>query len=278
MSSEYSLVIKPSKGWQAINFAELWSYRDLVFMLIKRDVYGKYRQSVLGFTWAFLPPLIQMIVFTFVFGGGVADLGPTDKKIPYAVFSFTALLPWTYFTRSLCNSSASVLGGRGLITKIYFPRLILPLTAVIGSLIDFLIGLSVLIILMLSFKITPGIAILSLPFFVFIACLAALGFGLWFTSLSVKYRDIGYVTPFLVQLWMFATPIIYAIERFPEKYHMLLWLNPMTGVVEGFRWALLDLPPPNWGLMGLSNAIVALVLVSGLFYFRTMEKTFVDII
>ncbi len=243
-------------------------------MLVKRDIYGKYRQSALGFTWAFLPPLMQMVVFTLIFGR-VAKLGP--EGIPYPVFSFTALLPWTYFSRALTSSSTSLLTGRDLFSKVYFPRLILPLTGVVSTLVDFVIAFFVLLALMAWYHVVPTVEILLLPVFIAIAITTALGCGMWLTALSVKYRDVNFVTPFLVQLWMFVTPVIFAVEKIPEKFQLLLWLNPMTGVVEGFRWVLLGQSAPNWYYMSLSIVIVVIVLVSGTIYFKYMEKTFADI-
>ncbi len=273
---DYDTEIKPSGGFPSIDFQELWHYKDLLFMLIKRDVFGKYRQSVLGFTWAFVPPLAQMIVFTIIFGR-LGKMGPSDT--PYYLFSFTALLPWNYFSRAMNSSGNSLISGKGLLTKVYFPRLILPLTGVVGSLIDFAIGLGVLAILFLLSGITPTAKILFLPGFLLLACVTVLAISLWLTALSVRYRDIQFIIPFLLQIWMFITPVVFAIEKVPEKYKVFVWLNPMCGVVEGFRWALISTyKTPNWQYMSISFGIMILVLISGLYYFKYTEDTFADII
>ncbi len=244
-------------------------------MLIRRDVFGKYRQSVLGFTWAFIPPLLQMVVFTVIFGN-VAKLGP--EGTPYYIFSFTALLPWNYFSKALQSCGNSLISGQNLITKVYFPRLVLPLTGVIGCLIDLAIGMVVLVILMIVGGIAPPPQIILLPVFIVIACITALGAGLWITALSVRYRDIAFATPFLISLWMFVTPVIFAVEKIPEKYQLLLWLNPMTGVIEGFRWSIIGTSSPVWTYMAGSLTITCLVLLGGLYYFKAMERSFVDVI
>jgi lipopolysaccharide transport system permease protein len=275
MAASFVRVIRPSRGWQGVDFREIWDHRLLLYMLIKRDIFGKYRQSLLGFTWAFIPALAQMLVFTLIFGK-VANLGPAG--VPYYIFSFVALLPWNYFTRSLQTSSNSLLAGQGLITKVYFPRLILPMAGTLGSLIDLAIGMVVLSVLMVFAGVVPTWRLLLLPVFVTIAMLTALGVSLWLTALSVRYRDVSFALPFLISLWMFLTPVVFAVEKIPSSYQLLLWLNPMTGVIEGFRWSLLGLAPPHWSLMGLSLGIVAAVLISGGLYFRTMERTFADVI
>jgi lipopolysaccharide transport system permease protein len=268
-------IIKPIPSWRKIDFRELWAYRELLVMLIIRDVQGKYRQSALGFLWAIIPPVVQMVVFTIIFGR-VAKLGPDN--IPYPVFSFAALLPWTYFSRALTTSGGSLIGKKNLLTKVYFPRLILPLTGVFGVLFDFAIAFLIMIGLLFWYSIVPGWEIVFLPIFIIIAMLTALGVGLWLTSLSVKYRDVAFVTPFFVQIWMYVSPVIFSIDKIPEKYHLLLWLNPMTGVIEGFRWVLLNQTPPDWSMMCFSLLINVFVLITGLFYFKRMEKTFADII
>jgi lipopolysaccharide transport system permease protein len=275
MAAPFVRVIRPSRGWQGVDFGELWRHRLLLRMLIKRDVFGKYRQSVLGFTWAFIPPLAQMVVFTLIFGN-VARLGP--EGIPYYIFSFVALLPWNYFARALQTSSNSLLAGQALLTKVYFPRLVLPMTGALGSLIDLAIGMVVLLPLMLFAGIAPTWRLLVLPVFIFIALMTALGAGFWLTALSVRYRDVSFALPFFISLWMFVTPVIFAVEKIPQQYQLLLWLNPMTGVIEGFRWSLLGLAPPAWPYMALSLGIVAALLVTGGIYFRTMERTFADVI
>lgn len=275
--SEYRTVITPPSGFPSINFRELWHYRDLVFMLIKRDVWGKYRQSVLGFTWAFVPPLAQMIVFTVVFGE-MGKMGP-DGDTPYYLFSFAALLPWNYFNRAMTTSGNSLIASKSLISKVYFPRLVLPLTGVIGSLIDFAIGFVVLIALFLISGVFPSLRILTLPAFLLLALVTVLAISLWLTALSVKYRDVAFIIPFALQLWMFLTPIVFSLDKVPERFRVYAWLNPMTGVVEGFRWSLISTyPAPNWQYMAISLGIMIVVLITGLYYFRHTEDTFADII
>ena len=275
MNSTYERIIKPTGGMLPIDFKELWRYHELLGMLILREVRGRYRQSALGFTWAFIPPLVQMFIFTIIFGN-VAKLGPDG--VPYPIFCYAALLPWTYFSRALTGAGQSLLAQRNLLTKVYFPRLILPLTGVAAALIDFVIAFVVMVVLMVWFGLVPGWEIIMLPFFIVIAVLTAFGVGMWLTALSVKYRDIKFATPFLVQTWMFITPVIFSVDKIPDKYQVLLWMNPMTGVIEGFRWSLLGQPHPNWQLMILSLGIVFIFLVIGAFYFKQMERTFADII
>ncbi len=273
-NSTYEHIIRPTTG-VSVDFRALWRYRELLVMLVKRDVQGKYRQSALGFTWAFIPPVIQMVIFTLIFGK-VAKLGP--ENIPYPIFSYAALLPWSYFSRALTGAGSSLLRQKNLLTKVYFPRLILPLTGVAGALVDFLIAMAIMAGLMVWYRVTPGWGILMLPVFISIAMLTALGVGMWLTALSVKYRDVGFITPFLIQIWMYVTPVIYAVEKIPERFQVFLWMNPMTGVIEGFRWSLLGQQHPDWVMMGLSLGIVLALLLSGFYYFKRMEKTFVDII
>ncbi|MEA2012178.1 MAG: ABC transporter permease [Verrucomicrobiota bacterium] len=276
-NKNYTTEITPPSGIPRINLKEVWRYKDLLFMLIKRDVFGKYRQSILGFTWAFVPPLVQMIVFTLIFGK-MGNMGPSGDT-PYYLFSFAALLPWNYFSKAMNSSGNSLISGKGLLTKVYFPRLILPLTGVLGSLVDFAIGFVALMILFLISGVYPSMKILTLPAFLLLAIISVSAVSLWLTSLSVKYRDVKFIIPFLVQVWMFVTPVIFSLEKVPEKYKLLVWLNPMCGVVEGFRWCLISTyDTPNWGYMGISLVITLLVLISGLFYFKYTENTFADII
>ena len=271
----FEKVIRPSKGRLQIDFKGLWDYRELLFKLILREVQGKYRQSKLGFLWAIIPPILQMFIFTIIFGK-VARLGP--ENIPYPIFSYAALLPWLYFTRALSGAATSVVGKGVLINKVYFPRLILPLTGVFAALVDLVMASTIMGGIMIWYRVIPGWGIIMVPAFILLAMITALGVGMWLTALHVKYRDVGFVTPFLIQMWMYVTPVIYSIDKIPEKYQIFMWLNPMTGVIEGFRWALLGQASPNWSMMGLSLGIIFILLVSGAFYFKSMEKTFVDII
>ena len=254
---------------------ELWDYRELLFLLAWRDATVRYKQSVAGVGWALIQPLMMMIIFTTIFGR-FARL-PSDG-IPYSVFTLCALLPWNYFSRSLGDSSNSLVGAAHLITKIYFPRLIIPLSKVFSGLIDFAIAFLLLIVLMVWHRIVPTAGILLLPLFMLMAILTALAVGLWLTALNVRYRDVGFVVPFLLQVWMYASPVAYSASIVPERWRTLYALNPMAGVVEGFRWALLGKSAPDPVFIAVSMAIVLLLLVSGVYYFGRMERTFADVI
>lgn len=267
-------VIEPSPGWGALKLAELWEYRELLYFLIWRDVKVRYKQTVLGAAWAIIQPFATMVVFSIFFG----KLGriPSDG-IPYPIFSYTALLPWMFFANGLSQSSNSLVGSANLITKVYFPRLVMPLSGVLTGLIDFAIAFVVLLGMMLFYGMKPTAAVVWLPFFLLLALMTALGIGLWLSALNVQYRDIRYVVPFLIQFWLFATPIAYPSSLLSEPWRTLYGLNPMAGVVEGFRWALLGSNPPGMMLVVSSSAAILLV-ASGLYYFRRMEKTFADVV
>ena len=268
-------IIEPQRGWLSLNLGELWRYRDLLLLLVKRDFSAQYRQSVLGVGWAFLNPVFVMILNTIVFSK-MANF-PSDD-IPYPVFNYTALLPWTYFSVCLSSSSSSVVGSGGLITKVYFPRLILPLSKVVSGLITLGIRFLMLLVLMAWYGITPTWAIVTLPLFILLCALTALSIGLWVTAIHVKYRDIQrFVSP-LSRFWMFATPIVYSISMVPEKWRTVYSLNPLVGVVEGFRWALLGKAAPDWTLMAVSTSVTLVLLLGGLFFFRRTEGTFADVI
>lgn len=267
--------IEAKKGVHWINLPELWRYRELLFFLVWRDVSVRYRQSLLGIGWAILQPFLTMIVFTIIFGR-FAKI-PSDG-IPYPIFSYCGLLAWTYFSRSLSASSGSLVGSKNLISKVYFPRLILPLSGVIVGIVDFVVAFSFLIVMMLWYGIVPTLGLFFLPLFIIMAMMTALGTGLWLTALNVMYRDIKFVVPFLTQLWMFGSPVIYSSTLFPEKWRTLYSLNPMVGVIEGFRWALLGKAAPDWNIVAISSLVILFLLFSGLMYFRKMEKTFADII
>lgn len=272
---KHKTLIKPSKGWLSPNLREVWAYRELLGLLSWRDVSVRYKQSLVGIGWAVIQPVMTMIIFTIIFGK-FAKL--PSEGIPYPIFTYCALLPWNYFARSLGDSSDSLVGSSNLITKVYFPRLILPLSKVSAGLIDFAIAFVILLGMMAWYHIAPTIGLLLLPFFMIIAMFTALGVGLWFTALNVKYRDVKFVVPFITQFWMFASPVAYSTSLVPEKWQWLYGLNPMVGVIEGFRWALLGKAAPNMEMMLISFAVVCLVLISGLFYFKKMERTFSDIV
>jgi lipopolysaccharide transport system permease protein len=269
------LVIEPSRGWVGLKLRELWEYRELVYFLIWRDVKVRYKQTVLGAAWAVIQPLFSMLVFTVVFGK-LAKM-PSDG-VPYPLFSYAALLPWNYFAQGLASSSDSLVGSANLIKKVYFPRLAIPVAAVCGGVVDFLIAFGVLLLMMGYFGVTPTGNVVWLPLFLLLALVTALGVGLWLSALNVQYRDVKYTVPFLVQFWMYATPIVWPSSLLPEPWKTVYGLNPMAGVVEGFRWALLGVQtapgPMVWASVGAAVAL----LVSGAFFFRRMEKTFADVV
>ena len=271
-----TVYIKPSKGLAALNLRDLWIYRELVFFMVWRDVKVKYKQTLLGMAWAVVQPVMTMLVFTFVFDR-VAQL-PTDG-IRYEVFSFTALLPWGLFVTALNQGSRSLVAHNNMVTKIYFPRLILPMSSVFAGLVDFVIAFVILIGLMFYFGVTPAWQYLwTLPLFLLLVIVTALGVALWLSAINVKYRDVNHALPFLTQFWLFATPVAYSFSNISETLQILLSLNPMTGVVNGFRWALLGAGNGPDITLWISVIISILIFISGLFYFRSMEKTFADTI
>jgi lipopolysaccharide transport system permease protein len=269
------LVLEPAKGFVRLNLREVWAYRELLYFLIWRDVKVRYKQTVLGAAWAILQPVMAMVVFS-VFFGRFAKM-PSDG-IPYPVFAFAALLPWQLFAYALSESSNSLVASQNLITKVYFPRLVVPLAGVLAGLVDFAIAFVVLLGLMLYYGITPGSAIVWLPLFILFAIVTALAAGLWLSSLNVKYRDVRYTIPFLTQIWMFATPVAYPSSLVPEQWRPLVGLNPMAGVVEAFRWALLGTASAPGPLLAVSVVVVIVMLIGGLTYFRQTERTFADLV
>jgi lipopolysaccharide transport system permease protein len=270
-----TLRIAPSKGWVSLKLHELWEYRELLYFLIWRDIKVRYKQTALGATWAIIQPVFTMLVFSLFFG----HLGkiPSDG-IPYPIFSFAALLPWTFFANGLGQSSNSLVGNANLITKIYFPRLIVPLAAVFSGIVDFLLAFVVLLGMVLYYGLVPTLNVFWLPLFVLLALVTSLGVGLWLSALNVEYRDVRYVVPFITQFWLFATPIAYPSSLLPEPWRTIYGLNPMVGVVEGFRWALLGTKTAPGPIIAVSSAVALVILVTGAFYFRRMEKTFADIV
>ncbi len=267
--------IEPSRGWTALKIKELWTYRELLYFLIWRDIKLRYKQTELGVAWAIIQPFLTMIIFSLFFGR-LAKI-PSDG-IPYPVFAFTALLPWTFFANGLTQSSNSLVGNSNLITKVYFPRLIIPISGVLSGAIDFAIAFVVLIGMLFYYKMHITAAILWLPLFLILALTVALGVGLWFSALNVKYRDVRFVVPFIVQVWMFATPIAYSSTLIPEHWRAIYGLNPMVGVVEGFRWMLLGARTQPTPMIAVSTAVALAILISGAYYFRRVEKTFADIV
>ena len=282
-ANEVVLYLRPSRGWSALNLRELWRYRELIYFLIWRDVKVRYKQTALGASWAIIQPFVTMVVFT-IFFGRLAKVPHED--IPYPLFSYTALLPWGLFSKALTDTGRSLVAHRAMITKVYFPRLAIPLASVLSGLVDFAIAFTVLIGIILYYNYAPNQtyqvylspAILTLPFFIILTLVTALGVGLWLSALNVLYRDVNYVLVFLTQLWFFMTPITYSMEIIPDKAQLLYAINPMVGVVEGFRWALLGTGSPPGPLLAVSTTISILILITGLYYFRRMERTFADMV
>jgi lipopolysaccharide transport system permease protein len=264
-------------GWAALDLRELWRYRELLYFLTWRDILVRYKQAVFGVLWAILQPLLTMVVFTVVFNKALGVKSPSPN-IPYAVFSFSGLLPWNFFAGALSRSGLSLVGNSNLLTKVYFPRLVIPISAVLGGLVDLGIAFLVLIGLMFAYGLTPTWHIVFLPLFVILAFVTALGVSLWLSALNVLYRDVGYVIPFLVQLWFFVSPVIYSVKNIPAgPLRVAFALNPMTGVIGGFRWALLGEQFPS-GYLWISTAVMLVLFVTGLFYFKRMERVFADVV
>jgi lipopolysaccharide transport system permease protein len=268
------VVIQPSKGLFHLDLAAVWQYRELLYFLIWRDVKVRYKQTILGAAWAILQPLMTMVIFTVIFGK-LAKM-PSDG-FPYPIFVYTALLPWTYFAQAIGRSSGSLVRSANLLRKVYFPRLIIPISAALSPLVDFSIAFVVLVGMMVWFGVSPTWGILALPLLLILALLTALSISLFLSALDVKYRDVGHTIPFLVQLWMFASPVAYSVGLVPENWRVLYSLNPLVGVIEGFRWALLGKESPDFGVMAVSTAIVLALLLGGTIYFKQMERTFGDV-
>ncbi len=272
-----TIVIKPTRGLASLQLRDLWHYRELLYFLVWRDVKVRYKQTALGIVWVLLQPLLSTVVFTVLFG---VILGVQTGNVPYPVFALAGLVPWQYFAGSLNRGSTNLVNSANLITKVYFPRLVIPLSSVLSGLVDFAVGFGAMIVLMLIYRVPLTWNVLLLPFFLLLALATALGFSLWLSALNVKYRDVKYVVPFMVQIWMYLTPVIYPVTIIPQRFRPYLALNPMTGVVEGFRWALLGetgAQAPG-GLFAVSVLITLVVLIAGAFYFRSVERTFADII
>jgi len=268
-------VIQPSSGWRALDIRELWRYRELMYFLAWRDVKVRYKQTALGAAWAILQPLLAMAIFS-IFFGRFAHI--PSQGVPYPLFAFAGVLPWTYFANAATISGGSLVANTNLVSKVYFPRLVVPLAAVLAGLIDLAIGFGLLILLLIGFRTVPGPLVLLLPVFVVLAILTAMAVGIWLSALDVQYRDVQYAIPFLIQVWLFATPVVYPASLVPAQYRALFGLNPMAGVVEGFRWVLLPDQQPPTALMLVSAAVVVLLLSTGILYFRRMERIFADVI
>jgi lipopolysaccharide transport system permease protein len=270
------LTIRPHKGWISLNLRDVWLYLELFAFLTWRDILVRYKQTLLGASWAIINPIVNMLVLQFIFG----NLAKMDTGgIPGPIFRYTALLPWMLFAKALSSSGRSMLSNRGLITKVYFPRLVIPLSSVLSAVVEFGISFLVMIGMMLYYKVALTWAILTMPLLVLLTLVIALGVGLWLSALNVLYRDVGYILPVLTQLWLYLSPVGYSSASIPENLQLLYALNPMTGVIEAFRWAMLGETSANLGLqLTLSIAVGLVLLVSGLYFFRRMERTFADMI
>jgi lipopolysaccharide transport system permease protein len=271
---QYFVRIQPARGWLSLGLGELWTYRELLYFLTWRDIKVRYKQTLLGAAWAIIQPVFTMVVFSLFFGK-LAEI-PSDG-VPYPIFSFAALVPWTFFANGLSMSSQSLVSGANLIKKIYFPRLTIPIATVLSGLVDFVLAFSVLLGMMLCFGIFPTVNVVWLPFLLLLALTTCLGVGLWLSALNVHFRDVRYVIPFLTQFWMFSTPIAYPSTLLPEAWRPIYALNPMVGVVEGFRWALLGTDTAPGPMIGVSSLAAFLLLAGGVIYFRRMERTFADV-
>ncbi len=269
------VVIQPPKGLFHLDLNAIWHYQELLYFLIWRDIKVRYKQTVIGTGWAIFQPLMTMVIFTIVFGN-FAKI-PSDG-LPYPIFAYTALLPWNYFAQAIGRSGISLVGNANLISKVYFPRLLVPLSAAVAPLVDFVVAFVVLLGMMAWFGIVPTWHVVTIPLFLFIALVTALAVGLWLSALNVKYRDVGHTIPFLIQFWMYASPVAYSVSLVPEKWRLLYSLNPMAGVIHGFRWALLNQESPDFGVMLISAVMTMALLLGGIVYFGRTEQTFADII
>ncbi|MBW6519281.1 MAG: ABC transporter permease [ANME-2 cluster archaeon] len=273
--NEFELVIRPQKGLFSIDLAELMHYRELLYFLTWREVKVRYKQTIMGASWALLQPLFTMIVFTLIFGG-LAKM--PSEGIPYPVFSYSGLLLWIYFSNSVSSSGNSLVGNSALISKIYFPRLFIPTSACLSGLVDYVIALVILVFMMIYYNLLPNVSIIMLPLLVFTTLILASGIGYWLSSISVKYRDVHFILPFFIQLFMFISPVIYPTNIVGEKYQWLLYLNPMTGLIDAHRAVLLGHMPVNFGALGISMVISVLIFLSGIMYLKKTEKYFADLI
>ena len=267
-------VIEPASGWRSIDYRELWEYRDVLYFLVRRDIRVRYTQSVFGIGWAVIQPVFFMIVFSIVFG---RLAGIESDGVPYPIFSFAALVPWTYFSTAFTESTNSLVLNQGMIKKVYFPRLTLPLAPVISKLVDFLVAFVVLLLMMAWYRSTPTVWVLALPYLVLLAAMLAWGIGTWLTSMAVQYRDVKYGIIFAAQLMMYCSPVVYPATFIPDRYRLIYGLNPMAGIVEGFRAALLGTTPMPWDLLAVGTVVTVLVTLSGALYFRRTEHIFDDV-
>lgn len=270
------VVIEPSSSWVALNLRDLWSYRELLYFLTWRDIKVRYKQTLLGVVWAIMQPLFTMLVFTLFFGR-LAGMDARTDGMPYPLFAFAGLLPWTFFANAITNSGNSLVGSANLITKVYFPRMIIPGAAVAAGLVDLGIAFIMLVGLMIYYQVTITWTLLMLPVLVILTALLAVGVGMWLSALNVKYRDIRFAMPFAIQLWLFVSPVIFPANILPEKWRWVMDLNPLTGIIEGYRSSVFG-RPINWTALGISTVITLLILIYASYSFRRMEKTFADIV
>jgi lipopolysaccharide transport system permease protein len=274
-SLEPTVVIEPRRGLFHLDLAAIWEYRELLYFMVWRDIKIRYKQTAIGVGWAVLQPFVQMVIFTVIFGKFARI--PSDD-FPYPIFAYSALLPWNYFASALQRCITSVVGDASLISKVYFPRLILPIAGTVSGIIDFLVSFILLIGMMIWYQIPVSWLLIALPLFLIVAQLTALAVGLWFSALNVRYRDVGYAVPFIIQIWLFLSPVVYSVNLIPEKWRLLYGLNPMVGVIEGFRWALLGKASPDFSMMAVCAVVVSAILFGGLVFFRKMEQTFADVV
>ncbi|MCH7552765.1 MAG: ABC transporter permease [Chloroflexi bacterium] len=269
------ILIQPSRGLASLGLRDLWAYRELVLFLAWRDVKVRYKQSILGIAWVVVQPVVTMIIFSLIFGQ-LAKL--PSEGVPYPLFVYAGILPWLLFSQSLTRSAQSVVGNANLIKKVYFPRLVIPTASTLAVLIDFVVAFGVYVVLMGYFAHAPTLAVLTLPLFVALGLAAALGVGLWLAALNARYRDVAHAIPFLVQAWMFASPVAYATSLVPDSWRLVYAINPMVGVVDGFRWALVDGASGPGAVLAVSASVTAFLAVTGLWYYRQTEKTFADVV
>ena len=268
-------VIEPPRRWATLDLRKLWRYRELVYFLTWRDIKVRYKQTVIGASWAILKPVLTMVLFSVIFGHFARI---PSEGVPYPIFAYCALLPWTFFATAITQASNSLVGNANLVSKVYFPRLVMPIAASLGGLLDFAIAFVVLLGMMVYYRVTPTMALVTVPLFVVLAMTTALAVGIWFSSLSVRYRDVAHVIPFLTQLWLYATPVAYPASMIQGKLHLVFALNPMAGVVEGFRWAILGSHELDVASLAISSSVTVVALMTGLFYFRRAEQSFADVV
>jgi lipopolysaccharide transport system permease protein len=275
ISQDTTVVIGARKGIFQLDLAAIWQYRELLYFFVWRDLKVRYKQTAIGICWVILQPLISMAIFTLIFG--MFAKIPSDG-LPYPLFAYSALLPWNYFSSALQRANASVVGDAHLIAKVYFPRLILPIVGTASGIVDFAVAFILLLGMMIWYGIPFTWLMLFVPVFLVFALVTALAVGLWFSALNVRYRDFAYIMPFLVQIWMFLSPVVYPVSMIPERYRLVYGLNPMAGVIEGFRWAILGKNAPDFAVVTISAVVVTAILIGGVVFFRNMERTFADIV